>query len=568
MNPRAGRRDHRGAHRRAPRHRRGRDRRPRLHQHPPVGRGAPARARARRASRAATSAASTLGRGQARAGRVRLGEPGRADARRPRPLGGARRQHGARARARRLERASASSTSTTPACRWTSSRKSVAARYLELCGRTVEFEPRTGTRAPTSPRSRARSSPPRATRWADAPAAEREAHFRRRRTRRCSSTSSTCCTAWASTSTSGSRSARCTSRAPDGATAIERGDRARCARPATSTSTTARCGSARPTSATTRTACCVKADGEYTYFAADIAYHKDKFDRGFDRVINIWGADHHGYVPRMKAAVAALGHAGPARRGHRPAREPVPQRRGRAHEQAHRRDGHLRGAARRGRRRRRALLLPAPHHRPAASTSTSSSRKQQSADNPVYYVQYAHARICSILRKAAGDEIADARRRRRRARRASSCPRDADLSLLDRRRRAHADAQALRVPRGRRGRRARPRAAPADPLRRGPRRDVPPVLHAVPRRRPTTPALTAARLYAVDATRSALETRARASRRERAGADVATARRRPTTRRACARQKEHDHGQAVRTAPARRRRTSRPAHDLMRRAAR
>ncbi len=51
----------------------------------------------------------------------------------------------------------------------------------------------------------------------------------------------------------------------------------------------------------------VKADGEYTYFAADIAYHKDKFDRGFDRVINIWGADHHGYVARMKAAARRSG---------------------------------------------------------------------------------------------------------------------------------------------------------------------------------------------------------------------------------------------------------------------
>ena len=54
----------------------------------------------------------------------------------------------------------------------------------------------------------------------------------------------------------------------------------------------------------------IKADGEYTYFAADIAYHKNKYDRGFDRVINIWGADHHGYVARMQAAVAALGHPG------------------------------------------------------------------------------------------------------------------------------------------------------------------------------------------------------------------------------------------------------------------
>ncbi|MCJ7726902.1 MAG: arginine--tRNA ligase, partial [Acidimicrobiia bacterium] len=52
----------------------------------------------------------------------------------------------------------------------------------------------------------------------------------------------------------------------------------------------------------------VTSDGRYTYLAPDIAYHLDKFGRGFDRVINIWGADHHGYIPRMKAAVAALGY--------------------------------------------------------------------------------------------------------------------------------------------------------------------------------------------------------------------------------------------------------------------
>lgn len=45
-----------------------------------------------------------------------------------------------------------------------------------------------------------------------------------------------------------------------------------------------------------------------TYFAADIAYHRNKFERGFDRVINLWGADHHGYIARMKAAVGALGY--------------------------------------------------------------------------------------------------------------------------------------------------------------------------------------------------------------------------------------------------------------------
>ena len=52
----------------------------------------------------------------------------------------------------------------------------------------------------------------------------------------------------------------------------------------------------------------VKSDGEYTYLLPDIAYHRDKFARGFDLLINVWGADHHGYVPRMKAAVQALGH--------------------------------------------------------------------------------------------------------------------------------------------------------------------------------------------------------------------------------------------------------------------
>jgi arginyl-tRNA synthetase len=52
----------------------------------------------------------------------------------------------------------------------------------------------------------------------------------------------------------------------------------------------------------------VKGDGEYTYLLPDIAYHRDKYARGFDLVINVWGADHHGYVPRMKAAIQALGH--------------------------------------------------------------------------------------------------------------------------------------------------------------------------------------------------------------------------------------------------------------------
>ena len=54
----------------------------------------------------------------------------------------------------------------------------------------------------------------------------------------------------------------------------------------------------------------MKSDGSHTYFASDIAYHSNKFDRGFDRLIDIWGADHHGYIPRMQAAVEAMGHKG------------------------------------------------------------------------------------------------------------------------------------------------------------------------------------------------------------------------------------------------------------------
>ena len=53
----------------------------------------------------------------------------------------------------------------------------------------------------------------------------------------------------------------------------------------------------------------VRANGQKTYFASDIAYHRNKFRRGFDRTINIWGADHHGYVPRVKAVVEMLGHS-------------------------------------------------------------------------------------------------------------------------------------------------------------------------------------------------------------------------------------------------------------------
>jgi arginyl-tRNA synthetase len=144
-----------------------------------------------------------------------------------------------------------------------------------------------------------------------------------------------------------------------------------------------------------------KSDGEYTYFAADIAYHWDKLDvRGFDRVIDIWGADHHGYVPRMKAAVAALGHEGQLD-------VVIGQlvnlfRNGEA----------VRMSKRTGEMVTFEELLSEVGSDAARywflRRSTDQQvdfdielARQQSADNPVYYVQYAHARICSILRKAA-----------------------------------------------------------------------------------------------------------------------------------------------------------------------
>ena len=160
----------------------------------------------------------------------------------------------------------------------------------------------------------------------------------------------------------------------------------------------------------------VKADGDYTYFAADIAYHKNKFDRGFDRVINIWGADHHGYVARMKAACAALGHEGQLdvvigqlvnlfRNGEAVR---MSKRTGEMVTFEELLDEVGADAA-------RYWFLRRTTDQPVDFDIELA--RQQSADNPVFYVQYAHARICSILRKAAGDEVVASARDDRRARR-------------------------------------------------------------------------------------------------------------------------------------------------------
>ena len=128
------------------------------------------------------------------------------------------------------------------------------------------------------------------------------------------------------------------------------------ARPDTSTRTRAPRGCARPSSVTTRTACCAARSGELTYFASDIAYHQDKRERGYDQLINLLGADHHGYQGRMHALFGALGDPGQAGADHHAARALRRARRAREDVQAPRRLRDARRAARRHRRGRRALV--------------------------------------------------------------------------------------------------------------------------------------------------------------------------------------------------------------------
>ena len=147
-----------------------------------------------------------------------------------------------------------------------------------------------------------------------------------------------------------------------------------------------------------------RANGFYTYFAADIAYHRNKLDvRGFDRVINIWGADHHGHVARLKGALDALGLDG-----------------------QHRldivlmqlvkllRDGEV---VRMSKRTGKAISLgdlldeiPVDAARWFFNSRPDTQMDfdlglavREDSENPVYYVQYAHARICSVLRNLAAD---------------------------------------------------------------------------------------------------------------------------------------------------------------------
>lgn len=151
----------------------------------------------------------------------------------------------------------------------------------------------------------------------------------------------------------------------------------------------------------------VKKNGEKTYFASDIAYHQEKYERGFDLVIDVWGADHHGYIPRMSASVQASGRdknqfhvilvqlVNLLRGG-----EPVAMST-RAGEFVTLKDV----ISEVGRDAARFIFLT--RHYDSPLDFDLELAKKKTSDNPVYYVQYVHARISSIIRKATEREISD-----------------------------------------------------------------------------------------------------------------------------------------------------------------
>jgi arginyl-tRNA synthetase len=152
----------------------------------------------------------------------------------------------------------------------------------------------------------------------------------------------------------------------------------------------------------------VRSNGEHTYFASDIAYHQDKRERGFDRQIDVWGADHHGYVLRMKAAYEALG--GDPEHLELLIMQLVHLMRGGERAQMSKRAGEFVtlddllteigvDAAR--------WYLLARSHETTVDLDLDLARSQ-SSENPVYYVQYAHARIAAVLAKVGEERVREA----------------------------------------------------------------------------------------------------------------------------------------------------------------
>jgi arginyl-tRNA synthetase len=144
----------------------------------------------------------------------------------------------------------------------------------------------------------------------------------------------------------------------------------------------------------------VRQNGQTTYFASDIAYHYDKFDRGFEKVIDVWGADHHGYIPRVTAAIVSGGYR--KEQFHVILVQLVSLLRAGAPVAMSTRAGEfvtLRDVIHEvGKDAARFIFLT----RSADNTLDFDLElaKQKTNDNPVYYVQYVHARICSIVRKS------------------------------------------------------------------------------------------------------------------------------------------------------------------------
>ncbi len=145
-------------------------------------------------------------------------------------------------------------------------------------------------------------------------------------------------------------------------------------------------------------------NGLYTYFASDIAYHLNKYERGFDRMINIWGADHHGYIPRVKGAVKALA-LDPEKLDIALVQFAVLYRNGEKASMSTRAGDYVTLRALRAEVGDDAcrffyVLRKADQH----LDFDLDLAKSQSADNPVYYIQYAHARICSLMAQWNGTE--------------------------------------------------------------------------------------------------------------------------------------------------------------------
>jgi len=147
----------------------------------------------------------------------------------------------------------------------------------------------------------------------------------------------------------------------------------------------------------------VRDNGMHTYFASDIAYHLEKFERGYDKIINIWGADHHGYIARVKASIKALGHdeskleillvqfANLYRGGKK---VPMSTRSGSFVTLEELRNEVGNDAA-----RFFYVLRKSEQH----MDFDLDLAKSKTNENPVFYIQYAHARICSVLKQDAGD---------------------------------------------------------------------------------------------------------------------------------------------------------------------